>query len=317
MMMFTMIASMFLSNTTTTAMVVASLMPMISHFGRSSPVSKALILGIPVAATIGGMGMVIGCPSNMMTAAAIVATGSSISFFKWMVYGMPLMLGFTFLTGWLLSRTIKGEDQLPENIATKDGQKKGTTAQRVIVLTVLFVTIGFWVSSPLHGISASAISAIPLVMLPMASILDKTDIRGMGWDALILIAGGLALGEGLKHSGLLQIYADRIAALPISPLMLMMAIAYITMILSNVMGATATCAILLPVGISLVPENVVGISMIVGLAASIAILLPVSSPPNAIAYNTGVIKQSDFLIAGKVVALVGPALVVLWVLMLS
>jgi len=317
MMIFAMFTSMFLSNTTTTAMVLASLVPMIDHFGRESPISKALVLGIPVAATIGGMGMVIGCPGSMLTSGAIHAAGYDMGFLTWMLYGMPLMVCFTLLMAWTLSRhLIKGVGNFPQSDAGITTKPSGSRTQRLVVLSVLVVTIGFWVSSPLHGINASAISAIPLVILPMANILDKKDVQKMGWDALILIAGGLALGEGLNHSGLLQIYSERIASLPISPLMLMIAMSYLSMIMSNIMGATATAALLLPAGISLFPQNVVGISMIIGLATSIAVLLPVSSPPNAIAYNTGIIKQSDFLIAGKLVALIGPALIVLWVLAL-
>jgi len=318
MMMLTMVVSMFLSNTTTTAMVMAALMPMIHHYGKTSSVSKAMVLGVPVAATIGGMGMMIGCPSNIMTYDAITAAGATVGFVEWMIYGMPVMIGLTLLTAWILmKKLVKDAGEIQQFSPAPTGRREGNRSQRAIVLIVLFATIIAWVTSPLHGLSAAAVSAFPLVILPMAGILGKEDVRAMSWDSLLLIAGSLALGEGLNHSGLLQVYADRVAGLPISQFTIIFGFAYVAMLLSNVMGATATCSILLPAGISIVSQNVVGISMIIGLCACVAILLPVSSPPNAIAFNTGSIQQKDFLIAGKIVALIGPALIVLWVLLLS
>src|SRR5436190_15084866 len=52
----TMVASMLMSNTAATAMFVASIMPLLNTLGEKSGVTKALLLGVPTAATTGGMG---------------------------------------------------------------------------------------------------------------------------------------------------------------------------------------------------------------------------------------------------------------------
>ena len=89
-----------------------------------------------------------------------------------------------------------------------------------------------------------------------------------------------------------------------------------TMLFSNIMSNTATATILIPLGIYLMPEHKEQIVVIVGLAASTALLLPVSTPPNAIAYSTGLIKQKEFLPGGLLVGLLGPLLIVLFVLII-
>jgi sodium-dependent dicarboxylate transporter 2/3/5 len=80
MMSVTMFASMLISNTATTSMVVAAVMPLLLKLGKRSPISKSLILGIPIAATTGGMGTMIGSPPNAIAAGALYDSGKPIDF---------------------------------------------------------------------------------------------------------------------------------------------------------------------------------------------------------------------------------------------
>ena len=195
--------------------------------------------------------------------------------------------------------------------------KKESSLQRWIVIAILSITLLLWLTSPLHKLSAAAVSAVPLVFLPLTRILNGEDIRAMGWDTLILVAGGLSLGTGLQQTGLLDLYAGRIASLQVPDLAFYFLLAYATMIFSNIMSNTATSTVLIPLGMAILPNNLTEVAMIIGLSASTALFLPVSTPPNAIAYSTGLIEQKDFRIGGVLIGLLGPALVVLWVLIVA
>jgi sodium-dependent dicarboxylate transporter 2/3/5 len=127
----------------------------------------------------------------------------------------------------------------------------------------------------------------------------------------------LALGIGLQQTGLLDHYAGRIAALHVPAVAFFFLLAYATMFLSNIMSNTATSTVLIPLGMSILPRNLREVCMIIGLAASTALFLPVSTPPNAIAYDTGLIEQRDFRIGGLLIGLLGPALIVVWVLLIT
>ena len=96
-MMITMLFSMLISNTATTAMVVAALTPLLARLGKGSPVAKGLVLGIPIAATTGGMATILGSPPNAIAVGALAATGESIGFLDWVAYGLPLALFLTLL----------------------------------------------------------------------------------------------------------------------------------------------------------------------------------------------------------------------------
>jgi solute carrier family 13 (sodium-dependent dicarboxylate transporter), member 2/3/5 len=316
----TMVFSMLISNTATTAMVIAALMPLLLRLGKGSPVGKALILGIPIAATTGGIATVIGSPPNAIAVGALVGAGKPMDFVTWIYYGLPVTLFLTLLAWWVLvklfmkdCKSVPSEDGLIEKI-----DKSGEFAvKRLTVSIILVVTLGLWLTSPFHHLGAAAVSAVPLVFLPLAGILKGEDIRAIGWDTLILVAGGLALGTGLQQTGLLDLYAGRIATLQVPHVVFFFLLAYATMLFSNVMSNTATATVLIPLGMAILPQYSVEVCMIIGLSASTALFLPVSTPPNAIAYSTGLIEQKDLRIGGTLIGLLGPAIIVLWVMLLS
>jgi sodium-dependent dicarboxylate transporter 2/3/5 len=315
-MMITMVFSMLISNTATTAMVVAALTPLLARLGKGSPVAKGLILGIPIAATTGGMATILGSPPNAIAVGALAARGESIGFLDWVAYGLPLALFLTLLAWRILVRTyMKDAPRVAVEAPPGAGDlPPDFRRQRLTVLVILAVTLALWLTGPLHGLGATAVSVIPLVLLPMTGILRGEDVRSIGWDTLLLVAGGLALGAALEQTGLLDLYAGRIASLGVPPLAFYALLAYATMLLSNVMSNTATSAIFIPLGMSILPANPVEVCLVIGLSASTALFLPVSTPPNAIAYSTGLIEQRDFRLGGMLVGVLGPALIIAWVL---
>jgi sodium-dependent dicarboxylate transporter 2/3/5 len=82
------------------------------------------------------------------------------------------------------------------------------------------------------------------------------------------------------------------------------------------MSNTATAAILIPLAVQLMPEHMVLLATSIALSASCALLLPVSTPPNAIAFSTGFLKQRDFRGSGLLIGLGGPLVINLWLLLL-
>jgi sodium-dependent dicarboxylate transporter 2/3/5 len=316
----TMIASMLMSNTAATAMVVASIMPLLNVLGNKSGVSKALLLGVPIAATTGGMGSVIGSPPNLIAVGALENIGITVSFLDWMIYGLPLALALTAISCIVLIKLfIKDNTPISLDFLQDDKieRSKEEKTQRMIVLIVIIVTVLLWLTTTIHGIKVGAVSAVPLVFLTLTGILTNKDVQGLPWDTLLLVAGGLSLGMALQNSGLLEHYAQQMRNIKVHYIVLMFILAYMTMAFSNVMSHTATSTVLIPLGIAILIGFESQIAIIIGLAASTSLFLPVSTPPNAIAYSTGFLKISDFRVGGIVVGLIGPLLAVLWVLLMT
>jgi sodium-dependent dicarboxylate transporter 2/3/5 len=316
----TMIASMLMSNTATTAMVLAAVMPLLVSLGKKSGFAKALLLGIPIAAATGGMGTIIGTPPNAIAVGALANAGIEIDFIDWMKYGVPLAFALTAISCFALIRIFL-RDKTPISLDFLEKQKviptRESIMQRRIVIVVLIVTVGLWLTTSLHGITTAAICAVPLVLLTLTRILEGKDVQGLPWDTLLLVAGGLSLGVALEQSGLLNHYSQKLITMDINSIVLMVIFAFFTMIVSNIMSNSAASTVMIPLGIAIMPEFKTEVALIIAFAASSAMFLPVSTPPNAMAYSTGLLEQKDFRIGGILVGLLGPILAILWVLLIT
>jgi sodium-dependent dicarboxylate transporter 2/3/5 len=319
-MLTTMMASTLMSNTATTAMVIAAITPLLASLDTKSGIAKAFLLGVPVAASIGGMGTIIGTPSNAIAVGALAHEGINIGFLEWMKFGIPITLVLTFIAcGALLLVFVKGSTAISLDFLDQQETNLPGNAllHRRIVIVVFVVTILLWLTSSLHGLTVASICAVPLVVLTLSGVLTEKDIQSLPWDTLLLVAGGLALGLALEQTGLLEHYAQRLTQLEISTVLLLFLFAFLTMLVSNFMSATAASTVMIPLGMVILAGFKTEIALVVAFSASTAMCLPVSTPPNAIAFSTGHLNQKDFLIGGVLVGLLGPLLVVLWVLLVA
>jgi solute carrier family 13 (sodium-dependent dicarboxylate transporter), member 2/3/5 len=316
----TMIASMLMSNSATTAMVIASIMPLLVAQGKESGISKALLLGVPIAAATGGMATIIGTPANAIAVGALESAGISISFIEWMKFGLPVSILLTAICCFALIR-IYIKDKTPISLAFLEKTKNEITGEalgkRRIVIGVIFVTVGLWLTTGLHGLSVASICAVPLVVLTLTGVLEGKDIQSLPWDTLLLVAGGLSLGLALEQTGLLNHYAQMLVAVKLSSIILILIFAFLTMIVSNIMSNAAASSIMIPLGMAILVAFKSEVALIIAISASTAMFLPVSSPPNAIVYSTGLLEQKDFRLGGALVGLLGPLLAVLWVVFIS
>ena len=312
--------SMLMSNTATTAMMIATAAPLYTN--SKSNFARALLLGIPAAASIGGMGTVIGSPPNAITVGALAQRGINIGFIDWMIVGMPLAIILTLAFWRILVSAYKiGKDPLDTSFLTapQDGTPAVNPLQEQIMMAILALTLFFWmVGKPLFGIPTAAVSGIPIAGLTLTGILTGKDVRALPWDTLMLVAGGLALGLAIEEQHLAEYYVEKLKHVQIDYHTLIILFALITVTLSNFMSNTAATAILIPVALSVTAligdHNPAILPLIIGFSASCALFLPVSTPPNAIAYSTGLLKQSEFRLGGISVGLLGPALIIFWVL---
>jgi sodium-dependent dicarboxylate transporter 2/3/5 len=319
-MLTTMLASMLMSNTATTAMVIAAVTPLLTSLGKKSGIAKALLLGIPMAATIGGMGTVIGTPANAIAVGALEHEGIYIGFIDWMKFGIPVSIVLTAISCLVLIK-IFIKDQSPISLDFLNNQKADLSGkiivQRKIVIAVIGLTIALWLTTALHGLTVASVCAVPLVFLTLSGVLGGKDIQGLPWDTLLLVAGGLSLGVALEQTGLLNHYSQKLILLEINSTILIFIFAFLTMFVSNIMSNTAASTVMIPLGMAILVGFKAEIALIVAFSASTAMFLPVSTPPNAIAYSTGLLEQKDFRIGGILIGLLGPLLAILWVLLIS
>ena len=314
------VASMFISNTSTAVLMVGAVLPLVRQMGGKEPLSKALLIAIPVAASVGGMGTIIGSAPNAIAAGVAAEAGRSINFLEWMAVGVPVALTLV-VTAWyfLVRRYPTKLAHVELDLSSLDEPKLPEKRDRTIVTVISITTVALWMTTPFHGIHIVAISLIPIVGLTMTQVMGAAHVRRLPWDTLMLVAGGLSLGSAVVDSGLAENFASQLGFLTglNMDVVVFAGLALITIMLSNVMSNTATVSIVLPVAVALLPGRELEMCLILGLSASCALLLPVSTPPNAIAYSTGELQTSDLRPGGVLIGLLGPALIITWVLLIG
>jgi sodium-dependent dicarboxylate transporter 2/3/5 len=320
--------SMFMSNTATTAMVLAMISPLLASLDADDPFVPGLLLGVAVAANLGGMGSLIGTPPNAIAVGALAELpgGSNVSFLEWMVIGLPLALALA-AGAWLFivrsypARSASLDFASPEVSTEHSTEESATEAapawQKLVVGLTLLLTIGLWLGSQWHTIPTAAVAFIPIVFFTTTGILGTREIRSLNYDILFLLAGGLALGQVVISTGLSTWIVERlpVAALGLAGVALLMS--YLTVVLSNFMSNTAAANVLVPIGLSMAVGFEPHIALPIALCASAAMCLPIATPPNALAYATGRCGTREFLRLGLVMGLITPPAAVLWTFLIA
>ncbi len=310
--------SMFMSNTATVAMMLTVLMPILASMNENNRFKKTLLLSATMSANIGGMGTIIGTPPN---AIAVGALGKNApGFLEWMYLALPPAIILAVVMGLVLYKIYPSNE---ENIdiskldtAPHSKEKHIPSWKRGIVAIVFLLTVSLWLSEPLHHIPTTVVSMIPVVAFTVFGIIDVEEIRAINWDVLILIIGGLALGNAVSSSGLAAWFAGAFDMSGLQVSVIVLALSYLVVVISNFMSNTAAANIMLPLVVALIAgiDNayVVFAVVSVALSASFAMCLPVSTPPNAIVYSSKLLKSKDFLTIGLFSGLVGPLAILLW-----
>lgn len=306
--------SMFMSNTATTAMMMAVIMPIVYSLDKDDPFAKAILLGIPFAANIGGMGTIIGSPPNAIAAGSL-AEMTSIGFVRWMTAGLPPAI-LLFIIAWIYLRLAYPARIDSVDISGLQWQTR-TGAQlpmwkRLLVMPVFILTVLLWMTGPLHHIPTPVVSFLPITIFAITGIITARNIRNLQWDVLLLLAGGLSLGVGVRETGLAEWLVAQLPIASLGPMMIAFILAYVASILSNFMSNTAAANILVPIGMAIGLGLEAIIVVPIALGASAAMCLPISTPPNAIAYATGKLDTRDFLRGGLVIGLLAPGIAALW-----
>lgn len=323
-MAITALFSMFMSNTATAAMMLAILAPVLSLFDEDDKGRAAFALAIPIAANVGGMGTPIGTPPNAIALKALGDMNATVSFGKWMAFGIPYVI-ILILAAWalLLWMFPISKKKMELNV----GGEFLKTPKAIIVYITFAVTVLLWVlGKDIVGIDSNMVAMIPMAVFALTQVITKKDLNGMSWDVLWLVAGGFALGLGLQKTGLA---AHLIGAIPFDTwpaFGLMVGAGVICLFMANFMSHTATASLLVPI-IAVVGVNVgasmdalggvVALLVSVAFASSLGMALPISTPPNALAHATGLVDTKGMAKTGVIIGLLGMLLTYAMMILLA
>jgi sodium-dependent dicarboxylate transporter 2/3/5 len=313
----TALLSMCVSNTATTAMMIPLALGIISQFRTEGAAPKNtyfLLLGVAYAASIGGLGTIVGSPPNGIAAKAL-----GVSFSEWLKIGIPAVIILLPAMVATLHFMLKPSNE--GGAIEVKAERFEFTRPRIITLAIFAATALGWIfGTPLGkllGISDTdtwvALAAIGL--LAATQVVSWQEIQnGTDWGVLLLFGGGLALSAVLGSSGaslfMARLLGGAMGAWPLWAII--MGVVAFVIFLSELASNTATAALLVPIFMAMALEFDVDAAKLVlpvTIAASCGFMLPVGTPPNAMVFATGRIPQRSMIRVGFVMDLVFIALI--------
>ncbi len=346
-MLVTALLSMWVSNTATAMMmlpIATSVLLLLRNQESENSLAIALFLGIAYAASIGGMGTLIGTPPNLYLASfAREHLHIEISFVRWLAIGIPFVVLALPLAWWLLTRRLFRLEQkaIPgaaELIEAKYNELGPMSRGERATLVVFLLTALAWVTRPLllsiniAGVSplehltdtgVALIAAVALFVVPGSNgpLMDwKTALR-IPWGILLLFGGGLSLAMALDSSGLGAYLGSIVGSLGVPPgLAIVVVVTTLVVFLTELTSNTATATTLLPILAGIAPGmglHPLLLAIPATLAASCAFMMPVATPPNAIVFGTGRVPISQMARAGLWLNIGGIVLITLVVWLLA
>jgi sodium-dependent dicarboxylate transporter 2/3/5 len=307
MMIITSFMSFWITNTASTLIMLPiaisilkanKLKPLTSNY------SKALVLGVAYAATIGGVATIIGSTPNAFAVKFLADEGIKLSFLDWMFYGLPMVLIMLPIIWVVLTRIYK-----PEISSLKIKKyTKSITKNQKIVLMVFVITVVLWLTSWVHGVTSSVIALVPIALLYLLGMLKEGDFLKINWEALILFGSGLSLGAAIHASTLDTVIAEWLGATLLGqPLVVVLiAIAAVGIALTAVASNTAAAAIFIPIVIPFAAMFGIDMKFLVifaALSVSLDFIIPIGTPPDTIAYSSGYIRTKDMARVGVIITI--------------
>lgn len=340
-MITTFLISMWISNTATTMMLFASVMAIITRIetsmnaNESKGISTALLLGLAYSASIGGMGTLVGTPTNMIfyrTYKEQYPMNTDLSFFSWFVVALPIGVVLLFITFFLLRYIYIKKNtaiDLEKDFFRESYRKLGRISyEEKIIGTIFTITAVLWFTradvefgggtlkgwNNLFGSSeyvtdgvVAILMATLLFFIPSKkhtgeSLLVWNDIAKLPFDIILLFGGGFALAKGMEVSGLSTWLASNLGfASQINIVLFILLMCALITIISEFASNVACIQLMLPILISLQKETGVDPLLLMipaTLAASLGFMLPVATAPNTIVYSSKRFKASEMVKAG-------------------
>ena len=347
MMLSTCLISMWISNTATAIMMLPVAISVSSILNNSGSIHRnffiCMMLGIAYSANIGGIATITGTPPNIVYKGYLETLHKlDISFFQWMIFGIPLSLIMLWITYHLLSgflfKISKRPSQSVANLLDEQYEELGkisTPEKRTLIIFTL--TALLWIlNEPIqhliqlinpswtlkeHQIALGA--GIILLISPSGNrkgnrfspLLVPKDLKSINWNILILFGGGMCMAKGLAVSGALEqlgilIKENSHFSIGLLLLILIALALYSTEIMSNVALSQIFIPVVFGISEAFGMSNVHQFGLPVVFACSFAFMFPISTPPNAVVFSSGKVSMKDMAFAGFFINIVG--ILLLW-----
>ncbi|RLV61054.1 SLC13/DASS family transporter [Parashewanella curva] len=323
--------SLWISNTAATLVMLPITLAILNSLDEKK-FDSVLLIAVAYAASIGGIGTIIGSPTNIIFDGMFkLQTGAEFNFFDWLKIGLPIVLISIPIGAYWLTKNIN------RNIKPSLNSNSELSRAETRTLIVFSLTIFAWITihTPFGGwsqwlelLSMGESSVVLFAVIAMfvisdgdgGKLMDWKTAKGIPWDILLLIASGLCIAYAFHTSGLSHFLALWLHSLThLSPLVMIFVICLAITFFTEIASNTATATLLMPIMASAAIATESNPELLMApaaMATSTAFMLPVGTPPNAIILGSGRVKIRDMVKNGIVFSLLVSFLIALFCFLL-
>lgn len=293
-----------LSNTGTAAVLIPVVIGVAARSGFSR---SRLLMPLVFAAALGGNLSLIGAPGNLIAQTALQELGGGFGFFEYAKIGLPMLA-----CGIIFYATV-GYRFLPDKPVADDGSTYSEARdysdvpkwKKRFSLIVLILTILAMIFEDKIGISLSISGCIGALILVLSGVISEKDAyKSIDMQTIFLFGGTLALAKALETTGAGESIAGFVIGMlgsNASPFALLVAIFFLSVVLTNFMSNTATTALLVPISVSIATgmgADPSAVLMATVIGGSCAYATPIGMPANTMVISPGGYKFMDYVKAG-------------------
>lgn len=350
-MLTTFLISLWISNTATVMMMIAAVTALIQRIEQdtkphTNKLATGLLIGLAYAATIGGMGTLVGTPPNMVFYRfyeKAFPENHDMDFATWFAIGFPLSLVFLTLAFFVLRYLFiaKKDNHTLQTSYFKDEHKKlGPMSYEEKFISGIFISTALlWFTrsdidfgsfmlpgwknifpKPENIQDGTVAIAMALLLFFIPSRAEKGRML-INWDEakklpfhiILLFGSGFALAKGFELSGLSNWLAGQLYFMKdANPFVLVLSVCILVTVISEFASNLASIQLVLPILLPLV--STLGVHPLLLMlpatfAASLGFMLPVATGPNTIVFGSGRIKVKDMMRAGLAINIIGVLLI--------
>jgi sodium-dependent dicarboxylate transporter 2/3/5 len=286
-----------------------------------SNLAKAIMIGAAFGCTIGSLGTPLGGARNPLTIGFLRLEGIHISFLRWMVLSMPVVI-LSLIAVWIVLMLvfppeIKDLKMASAIISSEVEDLPPVRGRNVIVVGVLFLIIASFVILPsMWDVELSLIALVGAVVIFLAGGMRWEDVESkIPWGIILLYGGAISIGIHMANSGAANWLAGQVMSLTGGHVFLsILLVILLSKLLTEFMSNTAAVSILLPIGYAVFTES--GLppemgAMLVALSGGLAFMFLISTPGNLISFSSGYFNQRDLLKAGLIANIVTIGIILL------
>jgi sodium-dependent dicarboxylate transporter 2/3/5 len=281
---------------------------------RTSRFGKAIFLTMAAGCIIGGITTFLGGGRAPLAIGILrEATGQTVDFIPWALAALPttilLLIVAYYLFLFLYPPEVQDVAHVQEMLERRRSELGKISSREIGVGLLMLATILAWM---FYG-KQFGLANIAIIAVITAFACKLTEWRqveeDVNWGIFLMYGGAICLGYAMEKTGGAEWLArNTLGPMVHSPVLLIAAISFFSIALTELISNSAVVALLMPVALTMGRDLGIDpriMAMVVAIPSGLAFMFPMGTPATAIAFSSGFLTMRDTVRTGLILFPIG------------